>query len=312
MFLDRRIETSLLLIHLLFRLQIVFSVLYSHGLVWRVHPLSSTFKKPTMVLIICYLQTHLRSLGLSKSQTAITFISGPLSGILLQPLFGIWSDHCHLSWGQRRPFIALGGAFLISLLLALAWTKSIVELLSPTPAFNRASSQTANSDANATVTAAIVFMFGIYSAVQPIQGGIRALVFDVCPAHQQKDASAWITIISGIASILGYLSAAVDLSKFCSWFGDTQFKNLSVLASLSLAISLLLTCTYIREDPQPKKHSEKFEEEYSLKIAWENLVKGVDKVRGDIFRVPMQIKRIYLIQLFAWIGWYPYLVYATT
>jgi solute carrier family 45 protein 1/2/4 len=202
---------------------------------------------------------------------------------------------------------------LIAALLALAWTQSIVGMLFATPAFH-SGNQLPNPHNDATVTLAIALTFCIYSAVQPVQGGIRALIVDVCPAHQQQNVNAWVTRISGIASILGYLSAVLDLSKYISWFGDTQFKNLSVLASLTLAVTLSLSCIYVPEKTPSRRAIIKSNSEqgHTPDAAWINLAKKFGKVGNDILDMPKQIKRIYLVQFFAWIGWYPYLVYVTT
>lgn len=70
---------------------------------------------------------YLLSLGMSKSLLAFVWIAGPLSGALVQPYIGIRSDNCRLSWGKRRPFMIGGGAATIVALLALAWTREMVQ-----------------------------------------------------------------------------------------------------------------------------------------------------------------------------------------
>lgn len=231
----------------------------------------------------------------------------------MQPFFGIWSDRCRLSLGRRRPFIAFGGAVLIASLLQLAWTKSLVRLLFSAPVSSSGSQHTCDHR-YATAAIANILTFFIYFAIQPIQCGIRALIVDVCPTHQQQDANAWISRISGIASVLGYLSAFVDLPRYLSCFGDTQFKNLSVLASLTLAVTILLTCAYIVEsDPRttmPIKLEENSDD--NLEAGDTSVLKQVREICNEVAKMPKQVINICLVQGFAWLGWYPYLLYVST
>ena len=39
-------------------------------------------------------------------------LCGPISGLVVQPYMGVFSDHCRSRFGRRRPFI-LAGAILI-------------------------------------------------------------------------------------------------------------------------------------------------------------------------------------------------------
>ena len=68
----------------------------------------------------------LLSLGMSKSLLAIVWMAGPLAGVLVQPIAGVWSDSCQISWGRRRPFLVAGSICTVISLLCLAWTPDIV------------------------------------------------------------------------------------------------------------------------------------------------------------------------------------------
>lgn len=256
---------------------------------------------------------HLRSLGLSKSQTAITFLAGPISGIFVQPLFGLWSDRCQLSWGRRRPFIATGGIIIIASLLGLAWTKSLVNLFFSIVQGQLDEDHDADTHYSTTLTMANTLTFCLYFAIQPVQVGIRALIIDVCPTHQQQAANAWVVRVSGVAIALGYLSAFLDLPQYLPLFGDTQFKNLSVLACLSLSVTLLLCCVYVVEDNQQREIPMRSDTDYTTnKLIWKMLIQKTRRLFNEVASIPKQIANIYMVQFFAWIGWYPYLLYVTT
>jgi solute carrier family 45 protein 1/2/4 len=96
----------------------------------------------------------------------------------------------------------------------------------------------------------------------------------------------------------------MDLPKTFPLFGNTQFKVLCVIASMALGSTLLISCTYIRErDPRlegPPASSDP------------GLFSFFKQVFKSIRQLPPQIRRVCEVQIAAWIGWFPFLFYATT
>jgi maltose/moltooligosaccharide transporter len=57
------------------------------------------------------------SLGAEKGELAILWLAAPVTGLLVQPIIGYYSDRTwHPKWGRRRPFFAIG-ALLASIAL---------------------------------------------------------------------------------------------------------------------------------------------------------------------------------------------------
>jgi solute carrier family 45 protein 1/2/4 len=163
-----------------------------------------------------------------------------------------------------------------------------------------------------TATVGVALIFCVYISIQPVQGGTRALIAEACPSNQQQEANAWVSRISGLASVLGYLSAYLDLPQYMSWFGDTQFKNLSVLASLSLALSVGLTCTYVVEERSTGyTNTISNDEEMELNLRY-RVMKRISRLFQGFATLPRQIWYILIVQFFAWMGWFPYLFYLST
>jgi solute carrier family 45, member 1/2/4 len=72
------------------------------------------------------MQPYLLSLGMSKAMTAIVWVAGPLSGIIVQPYVGAMSDNCRIKWGRRKPYM-IGGALLsIIFVMLFVWAEKIV------------------------------------------------------------------------------------------------------------------------------------------------------------------------------------------
>ncbi|KAI8850417.1 hypothetical protein BC829DRAFT_467676, partial [Chytridium lagenaria] len=73
---------------------------------------------------------YLQSLGMPKPLLALVWLAGPLSGLCIQPLVGVYSDRCTMSWGRRRPFL-IGGAFIMVLsVIMVAYSKSRCKMYS--------------------------------------------------------------------------------------------------------------------------------------------------------------------------------------
>ncbi|KAJ9628607.1 hypothetical protein H2203_002508 [Taxawa tesnikishii (nom. ined.)] len=243
---------------------------------------------------------YLLGLGISKSLLAFVWIAGPLSGTLVQPYVGIKSDNSRSKWGKRRPFVVGGAIATIISLVALAWTREIISNVLHVFGVDR--------EAPAVYTVAIVFavlmIYVLDFSINVIQAAIRAFIVDNAPAHQQNEANAWASRMSGVGNIIGYLSGYVDLPKIMPFFGDTQFKVLCVIACLALAITVGISCFFITER-DPRLEGEPTYQEEGVLAFFKNLFRSMK-------RLPPQISKVCMVQFFAWIGWFPFLFYITT
>ncbi|KAJ5966283.1 Sucrose transporter [Penicillium waksmanii] len=262
---------------------------------------------------------------MSKALLAVVWIASPLAGTLVQPYIGIRSDNCRSPWGKRKPFMVLGGAATIICLLALAWSREMVGGFLSVFGADRDSSGTKTM----IIIVATLFMFALDFAINTgmvipplrlrsltglihafanliaiVQAGIRAFILDNCPAHQQEQANAWASRLTGVGNILGFVSGYTELPKYLPFLGNTQFQILCVIASVSLTVTLGASCIYIRErDPRlegPPSTSEL------------GVVSFFRHVFKSIRDLPPQISQICKVQVAAWVGWFPFLYYSTT
>ena len=94
------------------------------------------------------------------------------------------------------------------------------------------------------------------------------------------------------------------LPKLLPFLGDTQFKALCVIASISLASTVGISCAYVRErDPRL---------DGSVEESRLGVVAFFRQVFKAMRRLPPRIRAICQVQFFAWIGWFPFLFYITT
>ncbi|CAG8013181.1 unnamed protein product [Penicillium salamii] len=250
-------------------------------------------------LLTLSLQPFLLSLGMSKSLLAFVWIAGPLTGGLVQPYIGIRSDNCRMPMGKRKPFMIVGGVATIISLLALAWVKEIVGGFLSIFGADPASSGVKVS----IIIMATIIMYALDFAINTVQAAIRAFIVDNCPAHQQELANAWASRMTGAGNILGYIFGYMDLRSKVPFLGNTQFKVLCAVASVSLSVTLGISCAYIEErDPQ-------FDPPVTDKLGVVSFFRQIIK---SIQSLPTQISRVCQVQIAAWVGWFPFLFYSTT
>lgn len=158
-------------------------------------------------------------------------------------------------------------------------------------------------DSPGGVIAAILIM-ALNIAIQPVQMGIRALIVDTCPPHQQAQAMTYASCITGVGSIVGYALGFVELPQWLPWFGNTQFKCLSVAASLALGLVIAVSMAVVTE------------KKVVFDIEKTDMGIGVTGVVRQVLRtvklMSTDMKTICKVQFFAWMGWFPFLNYVTT
>ncbi|KAL2825594.1 hypothetical protein BDW59DRAFT_146038 [Aspergillus cavernicola] len=243
---------------------------------------------------------YLLSLGMSKALLAFVWIAGPITGTLVQPYIGILSDNCRISWGKRKPFMIVGGAVTIVTLLALAWVREAVG------GFIGIFGGDLKSEGAriTTIVMATIMMWCLDFAINTVQAGIRCFIVDNAPAHQQESANAWASRMTGVGNIIGYIFGYINLPKFLPFLGYTRFQILCALASIALAITLSISCLTIKErnprlDGPPSSGSL-------------GVVAFFKQVFKSIKHLPPQAAKVCEVQIASWIGWFPFLFYATT
>ena len=234
------------------------------------------------------------TLGLSKSLTALVWVAAPLCGVVVQPLVGTWSDRTQSRMGRRRPFILGGAVGVVISMLCLAWIEELVYGISRAPDYRTSGTQ------HLVISIAIFLIYILNISIQPLQAGLRTLIVENCPTHQQAQASAWAGAMTGVGNIVGYLSGFTALPDLLASKTLTQFQCLCVIASASLLIATAMSCSVVERNVPPERVE----------------LNGLVAFLGDLFRtyrsMPMKIRNVCHIQFCAWMGWFPFLFYSTT
>ncbi|CAJ2501642.1 Uu.00g044950.m01.CDS01 [Anthostomella pinea] len=242
-----------------------------------------------------YCTPYLLSLGLTKSRTSLVWIAGPLSGLIVQPIVGAIADSSKSRWGRRRPFIVIGAIISALCLLVLGFTKEIV-------GFFVSDEEAAK---HLTVLAAVLSIYAVDFSINAVMSAARSLVVDTLPIEKQQTGSAWGSRMSAIGHGIAYGTGAIDLpSIFGTFLGETQFKQLTVIAALGLVATCGVTCWAVNERVLISVRHDARKEGGMLKV--------ISQIWHTIVHLPPRIHAICMAQFWAWIGWFPFLFYSTT
>lgn len=231
-----------------------------------------------------YCTPYLLELGLTKSKISLVWVAGPLSGLIMQPIVGVIADRTTSSWGRRRPFM-IGGTVLVSMfLLLLGWTKEVVRwFVTDKEAVD-----------SATIYLAVFSIYGIDFAINAVQGSCRGLIVDTLPIPKQQMGSSWASRMVAVGSLIGYGAGAIDLQLiFGPMLGNTQFKQLTAVAAMTLCIAVGITSWAVTERVLISDGSG--EEKLSPMQVLSTIAKAA-------VELPRGIQAICYVQFWAWIG----------
>ncbi|KAI7864887.1 major facilitator superfamily domain-containing protein [Spinellus fusiger] len=249
---------------------------------------------------LSYGTPYLLSLHLSKELTALVWLAGPLSGLLVQPVIGAFSDKCTSRFGRRRPFILVGGILTCLSTMGIAYTKEIAHGVARFLHSNTSNNELIGITQSYAIVVAVTSFYFMDFTLNAVQAICRALILDIPPIWQQDDANAWSARMSNMAMVVGYSVGFVDLVKYTPWLGDSQVKVFCVVAIGVFIATLTVTCVSIQEkSPEPIEMNE---------VPWHHTFVYIWRA----FRfLPRPMQTLCNTQFFAWMGWFPFLFYST-
>jgi len=133
----------------------------------------------------------------------------------------------------------------------------------------------------------------------------RSLVVDTLPIHKQQVGAAWSSRMGSLGHIIGYGMGALDLVDiFGPTLGDTQFKQLTVIAAMGMLGTSAVTCWAVSERVLITVRHDPRRATGSFKV--------VRQIWSTIISLPPRIRGICWAVFWSWIGWFPFLMYSST
>ena len=177
-------------------------------------------------------------LKLSNIVKTLLLLWGSLTGFVVNPLFGAWSDASMCRWGRRRPYIVGGSILLFISILAMVFCE-------PIGAFFSKNNPLRAQQAIFISAVLIVFIFG-----NVVQIPVRALCSDVVPQHQQVLMSNICVVYTGIGGILMNLCGGLELYKYTPL---EQEPFMLMVWSVLSAVAIIVTVIVTPEEPLSEK-----------------------------------------------------------
>ncbi|KAL3613313.1 sugar transporter protein [Castilleja foliolosa] len=260
-------------------------------------------------LQLSLLTPYVQELGIPHAWASIIWLCGPLSGLLVQPLVGHYSDRCTSRFGRRRPFILCGALSIVVAVIIIGHSSDIGWLF--------------GDRGQKKMRAVVAFVIGFWLldvANNMTQGPCRALLADLTGKDHRRTrvANAYFSLFMAVGNIIGFATGS-----YSNWFKifpftltpacNTSCANLK--AAFIIDVIFILITTYIslsaaHEQPltansdAPRLGEEISGESSEHKVfLWELL--------GTFSYLPNTIWIILLVTALTWIGWFPFLLFDT-
>lgn len=195
-------------------------------------------------LQLSLLTPYIQTLGIEHAFSSFIWLCGPITGLVVQPLVGVWSDKCHSKYGRRRPFI-LGGSLMICVAVTIiGFSADIGYLVGDTH-------ENCKTYQGTRTWAAVVFVIGFWMldlANNTVQGPARALLADLSGPDQRDSANAIFCSWIAVGNILGFSAGASG--EWHRWFPFLTTKACceacgNLKAAFLVAVVFLSICTAV-------------------------------------------------------------------
>ncbi|KAL8142349.1 hypothetical protein V2J09_015381 [Rumex salicifolius] len=195
-------------------------------------------------LQLSLLTPYVQTLGIGHAFSSFIWLCGPITGLVVQPCVGIWSDKCTSKYGRRRPFILVGAIMISVAVIIIGFSADIGYLLGDTK-------EHCSTYKGTRKWAALVFVIGFWMldlANNTVQGPARALLADLSGPDQRNAANAIFASWMAVGNILGFSSGAS--SQWHVWFPFLTSKACceacgNLKAAFLIAVVFLTICTLV-------------------------------------------------------------------
>ncbi|NND79874.1 MAG: MFS transporter [Maribacter sp.] len=227
------------------------------------------------------------TLGASKDELPILWLAAPVTGLLVQPIVGYYSDRTwHKKWGRRRPFFAIGAILATIALFAMP-----------------------NSTA---LWMAVIMLWLMDASINISMEPFRAFVGDMLPNEQRTSGFAMQSFFIGIGAVVASALPYI----FTNWFG---ISNVAADGSIpdavkwsfylgGIAYFCAVMWTVFNTEEYPPDDLEKLK----LENAETGVFTGLKESFMGIFKMPKTMVQLAFVQFFSWFALFAMWIYTTS
>lgn len=227
------------------------------------------------------------TLGANQEELPILWLAAPVTGLLVQPIIGYYSDRTwHAKWGRRRPFFAIGAVLA-----------TIALFLMP------------NSTA---LWMAVLMLWLMDASINITMEPFRAFVGDMLPNEQRTSGFAMQSFFIGLGAVIASALPFI----FTNWFGISNTAPEGTIPDSvkwsfymgGFAYIIAVMWTVFRTEEYPPDDLEKLKEENAQRGIFE----GLKESFMGIFEMPKTMVQLAFVQFFSWFALFAMWIYTTS
>ncbi|MDB5143541.1 MAG: family transporter [Mucilaginibacter sp.] len=235
----------------------------------------------------------LQTFGADVEHLSWFWLAAPITGMIIQPIIGHYSDRTWTRLGRRRPYF-LTGAVLSGLALLFMPNSSMLAALIPPIVVGAGMLMIMDASFNV--------------AMEPF----RALVADNLPDSQHNAGFSMQTCLIGVGAVIGSWLPYV----FAEWFNIPKIAAPGIvpdnlLFSFYIGAAVLIGCilwTVISTKEYPPAEFASFHEEDKTE---EKHQSGIAEIFSDLAHMPKTMRQLGVVQFFSWFALFSMWVFTT-
>jgi maltose/moltooligosaccharide transporter len=235
----------------------------------------------------------LQTFGADVEQLSWFWIAAPLTGMIIQPIIGHYSDNTWTRLGRRRPYFLFGALFASIALLFMPNAQVLASILPPI-----------------YIGAGLLMIMdaSINVSMEPF----RALVADLLPGDQTTMGFSIQTFLIGVGAVIGswlpyILAEWLGVAKVSPTGGvPNNVKFAFLIGAITFISAILWTVSKTKEYP-PEEYTELSEESNETK----KRSLGIVQIFRDFRNMPKTMKQLGVVQFFSWFALFSMWVYTT-
>ncbi|CAN1328701.1 Sucrose transport protein SUC5 [Linum perenne] len=264
------------------------------------------------LLELSLLTPYIQLLGIPHKWAALIWLCGPISGILVQPIVGYFSDRLTGRFGRRTPFIAAGTVLVVVAVFLIGFAADIGHHYGDSLDKGRP-----------RVRAIVVFIVGFWVldvSNNMLQGPCRALLGDLSGGDERLTqlSNRLFSCFMGAGNILGYLAGAQDGLYKIFKFSETiacdvycaNLKSCFFISAILLIVLTVIALVYVREQSwKPDEISKGSIESGDVSKTGEE--GGLASFVGALKSLDRPTWMLLLVTFLNWFAWFPWVLYNT-
>ncbi|HEU4554838.1 MAG TPA: MFS transporter [Chitinophaga sp.] len=234
----------------------------------------------------------LQTFGADVEHLSLFWLAAPLTGMIVQPLIGHYSDRTWNRLGRRKPYF-LSGALVAALALALLPNAGAITALLPP----------------VLIGAGMLMLMD--AAINVAMEPFRALVADNLPDAQRSTGFSVQTFLIGVGAVVGswlpyLLSEYGHIAKTAAPGQVPDNVRYSFYIGAAVLAGAILWTIFTTREYSPEEHAR-----FNPEAAAAHTAKGIGAIVKDFANMPVAMRQLGLVQFFSWFALFSMWVFTT-